>query len=256
MFRLPVSQLDVEFLPFTGAEDVLLLESPGGELDTSVALLDRVTVFEGAVNNDAGSLPLTDFEILLLELRRTIIGDLVESRGRCAAPECRAAIEISFRLSGYIARHKPRMPRHCVPAEDPGWYRLPASGAEFRLVTAADLIASGGARNARSELARRTMRGLTCGRGEIGRIERAMEMLCPSLSRELEGRCPKCHATTRMFFKPRTFVLRELGYDASFLYQDVHLLAARYHWTEEKIVTLPRSRRLQYAELALMGGAN
>ena len=61
----------------------------------------------------------------------------------------------------------------------------------------------------------------------------------------------------RFFFSACTHVQRELAHEAAFLYQDVHLLATRYHWSEDKILALPRARRLQYAELAMAtGGVN
>ena len=80
-----------------------------------------------------------------------------------------------------------------------------------------------------------------------------MQALAPPLSGEIEGRCPECGVRAHFWFDAQRYVQRELRYDAEFLYEDVHLLASRYHWTEEKILSLPTMRRVQYVEMALRG---
>jgi hypothetical protein len=81
------------------------------------------------------------------------------------------------------------------------------------------------------------------------RIENAMDALAPSLSHEVQGRCPDCGTIIRTYFDVQTYVLHELRDRAASVYQDVHLLAFHYKWTEESILELPRNRRLQYAEM-------
>jgi len=56
------------------------------------------------------------------------------------------------------------------------------------------------------------------------------------------------------WFDVQSYVQRELRYDAEFLFEDVHQLATRYHWSEEEILSLPRKRRVQYVEMALRQG--
>jgi hypothetical protein len=80
-----------------------------------------------------------------------------------------------------------------------------------------------------------------------------MEAMAPSLSSDLEGVCPECGASVSLYFDARWFCLRELRDRARFLYQDVDLLARRYHWTESEILSMPRTRRTSYAELARHG---
>jgi hypothetical protein len=52
-----------------------------------------------------------------------------------------------------------------------------------------------------------------------------------------------------MYFDVQQFVLRELRDQATFLYEDVHLVASQYHWPESGILDLPSRRRVQYAEM-------
>ena len=80
--------------------------------------------------------------------------------------------------------------------------------------------------------------------------------MAPPLSGPIAGRCPECGALARFWFDVCAYVLREMRYEAEFLYHDVHLLASRFHWTEEAILALPRPRRLQYAAMALGEGGN
>ena len=76
-----------------------------------------------------------------------------------------------------------------------------------------------------------------------------METLAPSLSQKLQGECPECGAGAALYFDAQQFVLLELRDQAVFLYDDVHLLAREYHWSQAEILALPRSRRTRYAEM-------
>lgn len=83
-----------------------------------------------------------------------------------------------------------------------------------------------------------------------------MEKLAPPFSGEIEGQCPECGARVNFWFDVAAYVLRELRFDAELLYEDIHQLAMRYHWSEQEILNLPRQRRMQYVELALLQGGN
>ncbi len=45
-----------------------------------------------------------------------------------------------------------------------------------------------------------------------------------------------------LYFDARWFCLRELRQRATFIYQDVDILARRYHWSETEILALPADR--------------
>jgi hypothetical protein len=256
MYRLPVTKTAVELLPFTGAEDMLLLEPSAGELEISISLANRLASRCDGESLNAADVPLTDLEALLLELRRTVLGDTVTARAVCPKPGCGARANITFSLSEYRAHHGPRTPRFPPMKKDSNWYGISGSDVEFRLVTAGDLLAVEHSPAPKAALSLRTIRPESVSGRDITRIERWMESLCPSLSQEVQGNCPECGGVVQLFFHVRTHVQRELGFEATFLYQDVHLLASRYHWTEEKILALPRARRLQYVELASNAGGN
>jgi hypothetical protein len=257
MFRMPVSGIDVEFRHATGEEDLLLLEGGGDLISTSMELVQRLAIPGGGAELDAATLTIADLEALLLELRRRVFGDVMATRGRCPEAECAAPIDLSFRISDYLRGRAKRKPAHVKPVEsEPNWFQLRDSGVQFRLVTVDDLAAAAASAHPEKELARRTIRSRSPGVIERShrRAERAMESLAPPLSGEIEGQCPECGASVRFWFDVQSYVQRELRYDAEFLFEDVHQLATRYHWSEEKILALPRQRRVQYVEMALRQG--
>jgi len=248
MFRLPVSHIEVELRPPTGADDMLLLEGHAGPVAAAIGLAGRLARHADGTPLDAAALALADLEALMLELRRWLLGDVVQSRARCPVEGCGAAIDISFRVSDYLAHRRVRLPAGCeaIP-EDAGWFRLRGGEARFRLVTGSDVAAALETEDPERELARRT---IAAGRKFA---MRAMEAMAPPFSGDVEGRCPECGATAQFWFDSCAYVVREMRYDAEFLYQDVHLLASRYRWAEDAILSLPRGRRARYAEMVLNG---
>ncbi len=254
MIRLPVSQTEVRLRPPTGADDLQLLEMAGNDpVEISVAWLDSLGQRADGSALDAASLPLTDLEWLLLEQRRLSLGEEITARSRCIAARCGTLTDIRFPIGEYLAHHRPRIPKQVERAELPGWFRLRGAAVMFRPPTAADVAAVRHLPRPEKELARRSFHPQTVTAVERRRVERALEALAPGLSGEVEGRCPDCGTTSRFWFDVHGYIQRELRYDAEFLYEDVNLLAGRYHWEEQRILALPRARRVQYAELALRG---
>ena len=253
VIRLPVSEADVELRAPTGCDDLLLLETIGDPVEISMAWLDRLARRADGSPLNAGELPFTDLQGLLLEQRRTLLGDEVLARSRCARAECGSPTDISFRVSEYLHHHRPRLPKQVCAADAPGWFRLQPGSVLFRPPTAADVAAARRTANPERELARRTLRPDSVKGAELKRVQRAMESVAPCLSAEIQGRCPECGALARFWFDVEHYIQRELRFEAECLYEDVNLLAGRYHWSEERILGLPRVRRLQYAELAVRG---
>jgi hypothetical protein len=250
MFQMPVSQTHVELKPATGAEDMLLLEGSRDTVSLSIALLRRLVHNADGSEFDPADLIVTDLEALLLELRRSLYGDVIASRGRCSSDGCDTPIDVSFRIGEYLAHHGSRVPANVERLEaEPAWFQLRGSDQQFRLVTAGDLAAAMRSPQPELELAKRTIRSASQTSGS--RVQKAMQALAPSLSGEIAGQCPECGATVSFWFDVQSYVQRELRYDAEFLCDDVHQLASHYHWTEDAILALPRWRRLQYVEMTL-----
>jgi len=234
---------------------------------------------------DWREMPITDLDALILRFRQRVIGDRVRSDVICGQPNCGRRIEISFTISEYLKQHQPRKPSlggawQLDVAEEPGWYRLSERTCKnrksvvsantatcanehegiahakqeihFRLPIVSDQLAMVTLRNgeAAREFARRCLRPAEAPVRLRRRAETVMEAMSPALSSELTGTCPECGSHVAAYFDARRFCIRELRERAFFIYQDIDVLARRYHWSEKDILALPHTRRATYAEFA------
>ncbi len=248
--RLPVSGIEVQVRQPGGTEDVLLAEAPAFDVALALALAGSVASPADGGTPAWEALPHTDLDALLLLIRATLFGDLVRATVRCRAAGCEAQVSVTFSTAEYLAHHRPRPAPGVEPHEPPGWFRLPAGEVRFRLPTAGDLVAVRGQPRPERALLARCVVPDRLPAPLRRRVERAMERLAPSLVGDLAGECPECGAAIAMRFDPLQFCLRELSDQAAAVFEDVHLLASVYHWPEPHILSLPRRRRVQYAEMA------
>lgn len=267
-FVLPISGKRVTLRYPTGADDLLMLESPD-DASLAVALAERLArPIEDETACDWSGLTVTDLDVLILRLRQAIFGDRVLADVPCSNSACGKRIDISFGIDQYIAHHIPAHPVssgkgwRAEPSDEAGWFCLTATSDSviegevlFRLPTAADQLAVAALTNAVNELVRRCIRPADVPARQRRRVEAAMEAMAPSLSRNLLGVCPECQSKVTVFFDARRYCLRELRDGAGFVYRDIDVLARRYHWAETDILALSRIRRSNYAEFARQEGA-
>ena len=247
-FRLPVSGLCVTVQSLTGMEDLLLRESHASDSALALELFGRLVHTDGTPEN-FGELPAADGQALLLILRRTALGDLVNAETRCSAIQCAARVDVSFRIGEYLAAQRIRRRKGVTAGDKNGWFKLPGESAQFRLPTCADLAALDMEAEPYQVLTRRCIDSVDVSWRLRKRVEDAMDAIAPSFSRSMAGVCPECNQAFEFFFDVYSFVLRELRNHAASVYQDVHLLALNYKWPEQQILQLPRSRRIQYVEM-------
>ena len=250
-FRLPVSGFIAFVRPPTGEEDLLLAESPAGDMTTALALAGRLASSADGASWSCEDLCVTDMDALVLHVRQVVFGDRVLADLRCPAPSCGQRFDLEFNIGTYLAHEPSREdPEVIGDEEEPGWFRLQGGEASFRLPSAADLVAVARSPDPYRELCRLCILPAEVAGPVRERVEAAMEALAPSLARELQGECPECGALVSVFFDPMIYCLRELRDRATFIYEDVDLLARRYHWSEPHILAMPQSRRVRYVELA------
>lgn len=251
--HLPVLGRTVCLRQPTGADELLVLEATGSELERAGLLLPRLT--DGLPRQPAQSaldcdcLCVTDMEYLLLQLRQMMFGDRICTDGICPSPGCAARVNVEFRVSDYLAHHIPEQPRHVEPTDKAGWFALRGTPVTFRLPTVADQRAAARTADGVGALIARCVSPQGLPARLLHRVEAALAHLAPSLSHDLQGICAECGASVAFFFDVPLFVMQELRAHAAFVYEDVHRLAARYHWTEADILALPRLRRTRYVEL-------
>jgi hypothetical protein len=250
---LPVSRRTAALRQPTGRDEMMLMEERGSEPARAIAFADRLA--DGGL--DAAALPAPDLDALLLRLRQSLIGDQVLAETRCVAPSCRARAHIAFGIEAYLAHHAPRAPRRrrlrvARTSDASGWFALHGSDkvTRFRLPTAGDERDVAGQPNAAAMLADRCLEPAPCPAQVRRAAEAAMAALAPSLAGPLAGTCPECGREVAVQFDPRRYVLAELRVRAGFVAAEVDALAARYHWTERAILSLPSARRAAYAGMA------
>lgn len=246
---LPVTGIDVDLRSPAGAEDLLLVE--GGPLDMrlAVSVLERLTRDLDGAPIDPRALPIAELDVLLLELRRRLIGDVVSAEARCSATECAARVDISFSIAGYLAHHAPTPTSEVISTDEPGWYRMADEDLAFRIPQVADHLAIAGSADPEHALVARCIRGTPTSE-QRARIEAAMEAMAPSLYADLAGVCPECGVAVAATFDPLRYILRELRDQSATIYDDVSVIAHHFHWSEAEILALPKPRRMRYAEIA------
>ena len=246
--RLPVSGLEVTLRQPIGAEDVLLAESSRCDTRLALALLSKIARLANETVMQWELLSVTDLDGLLLRLRQMVFGDRVRADTICLSQGCGSKVEIVFLIDEYMDYYKPYPIDDVELAAEAGWFQLKAEPIAFRLPTAADRIAIALQPDPVQELLRRCIKPFDLSPSLLRQVEGAMEAIAPSLCNPLQGVCPECSAAVEVYFDPQQFSLQELRQQAIAIYEEVHLLATQYQWTEAAILKLPRDRRRQYAE--------
>ena len=245
---LPVSGLEVLLREPAGVEDMLLLDAPGFDTHLAVDLLSSIAVSPEGSEVEWNNLSLTDLDTALLLTRQVLFGKRIRADAVCPSDGCGAPIEVSFYIPDYLTHHAPHQPRGVKPDAEPGWFQFQDGTISFRLPVVADRVAIAHHPHPKQELIQRCIRPPDLKARQLRRVENALEAIAPSLAGTLQGKCVECGADVEIFFDPQQFTLRELRNQAAFIYEDIHLLAFYYQWSEAEILALPRHRRMQYAE--------
>jgi hypothetical protein len=226
----------------SGLDEQLVEE---GGTPAALALLDRVLVAGpgGTDRPAAAALVPSDRDALLAAVYRRSFGDRIQATATCG--DCGEPFDVEFSL-GELERALAEDRRAPELVEENGFFSL-ADGTRFRLPTGFDEceVAALAPGEAESELRRRLVLG-----GDAATAEDAMAELAPLLERDLELVCPECGAAQTLRFELPGYLLRALAQERRQLAQEVHALALAYGWGLAEILTLPRSRRRAYVELA------
>jgi predicted RNA-binding Zn-ribbon protein involved in translation (DUF1610 family) len=238
--QLPVSGLEPALPLPSGVNDLILCETSGPAVSRLLAYLSTLSG-----DRDWAALTVTDFEILLLRLRERLLGDNCDLAFAC--PACGARVEVSFRIADFLEGLQSKLPANVKPAPDrPGWFEC--EGAAFRLPTAGDQATVAGCPDAVERLVERCIEPADVPARLRDRIERAMALMAPEVSRPLVGSCPECGDVVEAPLHVSRLVASELTREAAALYDEVDLIARTYHWPEADILELPRQRRRAYVD--------
>lgn len=245
---LPVSGVVIQVREATGADELVVLEPEGTPVATVLTLAGRLATDSAGRVPAWDELPAADVGAIALTIRRAWLGDTIRTDARCQGPACGERMDIAFTVSSYLAHHRPRRYRGVSAGRDAGWFGLSGASVSFRLPTAGDVQAAATVPDPELFLRERCVRPATVPAAVARRVSRAMSALAPSLGGAITAQCPACGNARQLQFDPVTYSLAELRDAASGLYEEVHLLASTFSWTERDILALPRGRRARYAE--------
>jgi hypothetical protein len=247
--RLAVSGVEVEIHPPGGNEDLLLAESSVVDVGLAIAFAGATTRSADGAAVDWAALPHTDLDVAVVLARTLVFGDVIRATATCPTSDCGSKISVAFSLREYLDHHRPGRARGVEPDASPGWFRITGQAIRFRVPTAGDLSAARTAARPDEVLMAACVEPTNLPAARRSRVERALERLAPTLVDEVAGTCPECGSSITMWFDPVSYCLRELRDQAAGIYDDIHVLASAYHWSEERILALPRARRVRYADM-------
>lgn len=270
----------VELNPLVGRDEELLSrhDQLSAELVTEllVRCVRRVGELAPVTTDIARQLLVGDRQYLLLKLRQLTFGDRIQSVLSCPWPNCGRAIDIDFNISDIpISECQQVLPVYESSLSIDG-LSLPDCLSQslvsdelkysFRLPNGADQETCG--RLALSSPAHALHNLLGCCVKKIGaienpgdeiiaelpaglimNIEQDMEQRAPSLELTMEVDCPECKRSFIAPFELQDFFFGELIINTELLYREVHYLAFHYHWSEEEVMAMPRSKRRQYIDV-------
>lgn len=238
---------DVELAAPDGAGELRLAEIAAADLPqpdrVSACLAEMVARVGGRSLDRAGAAALSvgDRQHLARAVGIRLGRDLVWLTSRCSA--CQAPFDIPVLQSD--------LP---VKAAGPGYpetsHRIGGAHVRLRAPTGADQAAVAGLPETAAVEAL-FARLIDCPDGteladaDRAALEAAIEAMAPEVALEAETDCPDCGAQNRVAVDPYL----GLGMTGTEIFDDIHVLASRYHWSQREILSLPRARRKRYLSL-------
>jgi hypothetical protein len=263
---------DARLRPLSGHDELFLLEEARTQsmAARTTALLARCVTRLGDAGpvrmEDVRRLRIGDREALLLHLRRLTLGEHVSCVLTCPSPQCGKPMELELSTQELLVPPYPHTNEiHETEIETvDGRYRL-----SFRLPNGGDQEAIADTATIQPEAAatillQRCVQSLARDDSEMPvsvipptvaeALSAKMVELDPQAEILLDLHCLDCGVE---FFAPldlASFFFQELSGRQQSLYHEVHLMAISYHWSEEAILGLTRSRRQLYLDM-LCGSA-
>lgn len=213
-------------------------------------------------SDDVRALTVGDRDALLLHLRRVTYGERIQSVLTCPQTECREKMDLELTIGDILVppnEHAKKL-YEVVIRENGNAYNV-----QFRLPTGADQEAA--AKFARHDpdaasklLLQRCIQGITKD-GTTMKIENGLSVpvaeavskrmaeLDPQAEILLNLTCPACKQNFLANFDIGDYFFKEFMSHSHELYDEVHVLALHYHWSERDILSMPRSKRQRYLKL-------
>ena len=235
------------------AGDLLALWERGARLhpiDRSLAVL--ALALPERPWRDLVRLSLGERDSLLLEVRRTTLGDRIDAQDRCVM--CGERVELQLACSTLAAASAPAAGEWTISA--------PRYQLTLRVLTSEDAAAAATCKSVAAARSLLLERGIVAAAVD-DRVVAARDLpghvlsaAAASLAEHdtraemvLDLTCPACHAQWQSVLDVARFVWTELAARARHIIGDVHTLARAYGWSEAEILGLTDMRRAAYLRL-------
>jgi hypothetical protein len=176
---------------------------------------------------------------------------------RCLNQTCQEPMEIEFSLEEMAAL------QHRSDDADPFAIQIDSRNLQFRKPTGGDQLEwLEGSFPDEDAAIKRMIQTLLCNDEEAGfdheflipdewvkTIDEAMTEVDPLVNFSLTIHCPHCDEDGLYFINLEESLLHELHKAQKNLIETIHRLAARYHWSEQQILSIPPWRRFHYLAL-------
>jgi hypothetical protein len=258
---------DAVLQPLSGREEAFLLED-----GSSLSMASRVTTvlsrcvcrlgtLEALTPETAKSLTVGDREALLLHLRRMTLGEKMSCVLSCPDPACGEKMDLDLQVSELLSPpYQDASDVHeSVITSDQASYAV-----RFRLPNGADQeevapLAATVPKAAADLLLQRCVQVIfeQNSGDQVNQIPSVVAQALPQRMAKLDPQaeilfklvCPACGGSFLAPFDTADYFCKELAGSQHDFYQEVHLLAFYYHWSEREILSLTRRKRALYLDL-------
>jgi hypothetical protein len=258
-----VRHRDAMIRPLTGADEANLLESMEGltPAQRNTALLVSALESLGPVVAPSPSLVRQlvagDREALLLHLIRLSSGPVLNLNVECPRAQCGETLDVELDIRDVL------LSEYADAAE---WHQALVGNSEvrFRLPNGADQEAAAAIGESDPESAaaliaarcaawaRRRPRGRRSRRVTASvalELSDVMATMDPQAVIELRMACPACDHTFDAGFDAGEHYWNASSIRLASVFNEVHILALNYHWSEAEILAMNQQRRRRYMEL-------
>ena len=228
------------FRPLDGRIEAGLAELSGGPQGKAQWLIASLTEQLSADGRALATASLTvgEFDAALAHLYRALYGHQVPCEACCTV--CGEGFEFTLDLDSM---------QSALAAETAGFEVADGvvtdrqSGRRFRLPTLGDLATLD------RDGAEAWLRELLLEGAFAPHLEDEIARATPVLTQDVAAPCPECGAKNRVRFDLARYLVQSVEGEAAFLWREVHLIAERYGWSLDEILSLTRPVRRQLAGL-------
>ena len=167
-------------------------------------------------------------------------GNAVDARATCS--KCGEGFAFGFSLGPVLEAQAEAAAATQLRLDEEGWWDLNGA-ARLRPPTLGDLAAHADPASLLGALSE----------GKISRkkAEALLDAAAPILAIDLSTECPHCGEGQVVEFEIGSYLVEALAAERPLLLRETHLIAARYGWSHEAIMALPRADRRAYAQLII-----